>query len=85
MQAIWPATDAPIHDFQVALSDTDGISIDIHYSAAQDLGDVPINMVQQNLQTTLEMPNLKVTAERWEEADSSAPSAPSAKSPKAKK
>ena len=62
LQEIWPSADAPIHDFAVALSDSAGISITVHYKAAQSLGDVPITMVQRNLQTNLGIPDLTVNA-----------------------
>jgi uncharacterized hydrophobic protein (TIGR00271 family) len=59
---IWPSSDAPIHDFAVALSDRAGISITVHYEAPKSLGNIPITMVQHNLQTRLGMPDLTVTA-----------------------
>ncbi len=62
LQDIWPSSDAPIHDFAVALSDPAGISITVHYEASQSLGDIPMTMVQHNLQTRLGIPDLTVTA-----------------------
>jgi hypothetical protein len=62
LQGIWPSSDAPIHDFAVALGDPAGVSITVHYEAAQSLGDVPITMVRHSLQTTLGIPDLTVNA-----------------------
>lgn len=64
LQDIWPSADAPIHDFAVALGDPAGISINVTYDAAQDLGNVPLKMVEHNLQTSLGIPTLKLTAVR---------------------
>ena len=63
IQEIWPASDAPIQDFDVVLGTT-GITIDVRYQAAQDLGEVPINMVLQSLRTKLGMPDVTLKAER---------------------
>ena len=63
IQDIWPSPDAPIQDFNVVLG-TSGIVIDVHYQATKDLGDVPINMVLQNLRTKLGMQDLTLKAER---------------------
>jgi len=63
IQDIWPSADAPIQDFDVVLG-ASGAVIDIRYQAAKDLGDVPINMVLQNLRTKLGMPDLSLKAER---------------------
>ena len=65
MQDIWPSSDAPIQDFNVVLG-TSGIVIDVQYQATKDLGDVPINMVLQNLRTKLGMQDLTLKAERIE-------------------
>ena len=62
LQGIWPSSEAPIHDFAVALSDPAGVSIIVRYEAAQSLGDVPISMVQHRLQTSLGIPDLTVNA-----------------------
>ncbi len=62
MQELWPS-DAPIQDFDVILG-TAGITIEVHYQAAQDLGAAAISMVLQGLQTKLEMPDLMLTAAR---------------------
>lgn len=62
LQDIWPSSDAPIHDFAVALSDPAGLSITVHYEASQSLGDIPITMVRHNLQTRLGIPDLTVAA-----------------------
>jgi uncharacterized hydrophobic protein (TIGR00271 family) len=67
--AIWPSSDAPIHDFSVALSDPAGISITVHYEAAQILGDVPITMVQHSLQAGLGIPDLTVNAVKVQPAN----------------
>ena len=64
LQAIWPSSDAPIQQFTVDLGGPAGITIDVTYEAAKELGDVPIQMVQQNLQTQLAMPALAVKAKR---------------------
>ena len=63
IQEIWPSSDAPIQDFSVVVG-TAGIAIDVRYQATKDLGEVPINMVLQNLRNKLEMPDLTLTAER---------------------
>lgn len=65
LQDIWPSQDAPIQDFELVLGAT-GLAVDVHYQAAKDLGDVPINMVSQNLRTKLAMPDLVLKAERVE-------------------
>ena len=71
LQEIWPSSDAPIHDFAVALADPAGISIIVHYEAAQSLGEVPITMVQHGLQTSLGIPDLTVNAVRVQPVDAS--------------
>ena len=63
IQEIWPSSDAPIQDFDVILG-TAGIAIDVRYQAAEDLGDVPVNMVRRSLQTRLGIPDLTLNAER---------------------
>lgn len=63
IEEIWPASDAPIQDFDVLL-DTAGITINVRYQAPKDLGDVPINMVLQSLRTKLGMPDLTLKVER---------------------
>ena len=63
IQDIWPLSDAPIQDFDVVLG-TAGTVIDVHYQATKDLGDVPINMVLQNLRTKLGMQDLTLKADR---------------------
>ncbi len=62
IQELWPS-DAPIQDFDVVLG-TAGITIEVRYQAAQDLGAAAISMVLQGLQSTLEMPDLMLTASR---------------------
>jgi hypothetical protein len=62
IQELWPS-DAPIQDFDVVLG-TAGITIEVRYQAAQDLGGAAISMVLQGLQTRLEMPDLMLTASR---------------------
>ncbi|MGA2595977.1 MAG: DUF389 domain-containing protein [Bryobacteraceae bacterium] len=69
LQGIWPSSDAPIHDFAVAFGDPAGISITVHYEAAQSLGDVPVTMVQRNLQTSLGIPDLTLNAVKVQPAD----------------
>ena len=63
IQDIWPSSDAPIQDFDVLLGSS-GTVIDVRYQAAKDLGDVPINMVLQNLRTKLGIQDLSLKAER---------------------
>ena len=60
---IWPSSDAPIQDFDAVLGTT-GIEIDVRYQATKDLGEIPVNMVQQSLRTKLGMPDLTLKAER---------------------
>ncbi len=69
LQDIWPSSDAPIHDFSVALNYRTGIAISVHYESEKDLGDVPIKMVQQSLQNKLAMPDLSLAAARLPQAD----------------
>lgn len=64
LQEIWPSSDAPMQDFDVVVGGPAGISVEVRYQAAKDLGDVPIKMVQQSLQSKLGMPGLAVAAER---------------------
>jgi uncharacterized hydrophobic protein (TIGR00271 family) len=64
LEEIWPKSDAPIDNFEVTLGAQAGLSIEVHYQAAQDLGDIPIKMVQQNLQRQLGIANLTLNAER---------------------
>lgn len=63
IQEIWPSSDAPIQDFDVIFG-TASNAIDVHYQAAKELGDIPINMVLQSLRTKLGMPDLTLKAER---------------------
>jgi len=63
LDGIWPSADAPIQEMNVVLAQS-GLVIDVHYQAAKDLGDVPIKMVQHDLQTKLGVPNLQLTTER---------------------
>jgi len=63
IQDIWPSTDAPIQDFDLVLGST-GVTVEIRYQAAHQLGDVPLHMVQQSLQAKLALPDLTVKAER---------------------
>jgi uncharacterized hydrophobic protein (TIGR00271 family) len=63
IQEIWPSSDAPIQDFEVVLS-TAGVAIGVRYQAKKDLGEVPVNMVQQSLRTKLEMSDLTLKATR---------------------
>lgn len=63
LQAIWPSADAPIQDFEVVLS-ASGPAVEVHYQAAEDLGDVPVGMVLQSLRTQLGIPALALKAER---------------------
>lgn len=60
---IWPSSDAPIQNFNLILGAA-GDSILVTYQAATDLGEVPIDMVQQSLRTKLAMPTLVVNAQR---------------------
>jgi hypothetical protein len=66
IQELWPS-DAPIQDFDVVLG-TAGITIEVHYQAAQDLGAAAISMVLHSLQTKFEMPDLMLTASRIQPA-----------------
>jgi len=63
IQEIWPSSDAPLQDFDVVLGPS-GIVIDVRYQAAKNLGDIPINMVLQNLRSKLGMEDLTLKAER---------------------
>ena len=83
LQGIWPSQDAPIHGFAVAMSDNKGVSITVRYAAAQNLGDVPISMVQHGLQTSLGIPDLTVSAVNVQPVDATPPPAslPKAKRP----
>jgi uncharacterized hydrophobic protein (TIGR00271 family) len=63
IQEIWPSSDAPIQDFDVVLGSAGG-SIEVRYLATKDLGQVPVNMVQQSLRTKLGMSDLIVKATR---------------------
>ena len=63
IQDIWPSTDAPIEDFDVILGPA-GLSVDVHYEGAKDLGKVPVNMILRSLQTKLGLPDLELKAER---------------------
>ena len=62
IQELWPP-DAPMQDFDVVLG-TAGITIEVRYEAAQDLGAAAISMVLQGLQTKLGMPDLMLNAAR---------------------
>lgn len=73
LQAIWPSSNAPIHDFAVSLSDPAGVSITVHYEAAESLGNVPISMVEHGLQTSLGIPNLTVNAVNVQPVDATPP------------
>ena len=63
IDGIWPSSDAPMQEFDVVLG-VAGMAINIRYQSAKDLGDVPINMVLQNLRTKLGMPDLSLKAQR---------------------
>jgi hypothetical protein len=63
IQEIWPSSDAPIQDFEVVIG-TAGIAVGVRYQAAKDLGEIPVNMVQQCLRTKLGMPDLTLKVER---------------------
>jgi uncharacterized hydrophobic protein (TIGR00271 family) len=63
LEGIWPTADAPIQDFDVALSAA-GLVVNVRYVAAKELDAVPIDMVTKALQTKLAMPGLSVNAER---------------------
>lgn len=63
VQDIWPS-DAPIQNISVILGAPEGLSIEVQYQAARDLGDIPVKIVQHSLQTKLGIPNLTVKAER---------------------
>jgi uncharacterized hydrophobic protein (TIGR00271 family) len=77
LREIWPASDAPMEDFDLVVGAA-GTVVDVHYKAAKDLGDVPINMVTQSLRSKLAMPDLELTAERI--PDTSAAKKPDEKS-----
>jgi uncharacterized hydrophobic protein (TIGR00271 family) len=63
IQEIWPSADAPIQSFDVVSGPT-GTVVEVRYQAAADLGQVPLNMVQQNVRTKLGMPDLTLKAQR---------------------
>jgi hypothetical protein len=63
IQEIWPATDAPLQGYDVTVG-TAGTTINVHYQAANDLGDVPIGMVQRDLRMKLDLPDLALKADR---------------------
>lgn len=63
IQEIWPSSEAPIQGTDVVLG-TSGTAIAVRYRSTKDLGDVPINMVQQSLRTKLGIPDLTLKAER---------------------
>lgn len=63
IKEIWPSTDAPIQDFDVALG-ASGVTINVRYRAAKDLDELPVKMVLQSLRATLEMPDLSLKTER---------------------
>ena len=63
IQDIWPSSDAPIQDYGVLLGPS-GISVNVRYQAAHDLGDVPVDMVQKSLRTKLDLPDLTLKVER---------------------
>ncbi|HTW63352.1 MAG TPA: DUF389 domain-containing protein [Bryobacteraceae bacterium] len=63
IEQIWPATDAPIQNFDV-ISGPQGAVVEVHYQAAADLGPVPLDMVQKSVRATLGMPDLTLKAER---------------------
>ncbi len=69
LREIWPSADAPIHDFAVAFGGPAGVSITVHYEAAQTLGEIPITMVRHSLQTRLGIPDLTVSAVRVQPVD----------------
>ena len=60
---IWPASDAPIQDFDVVLGDS-GLTVGVRYLAPKDLGGVPLEMVRRSLQNQLQLPDLQLKAER---------------------
>jgi hypothetical protein len=63
LQDVWPSSDAPIQDFDILLG-KEGITLDVRYTAATDLGDVPTNMILKILRSRLQIPNLILKAER---------------------
>jgi uncharacterized hydrophobic protein (TIGR00271 family) len=70
IQDIWPASDAPIQDFDVVLG-SDGGSIGVRYQAPTDLGQVPLDMVQKSLRIQLGMSDLTLKATRVRPAQAS--------------
>ena len=62
LQEIWPSSDAPIRDFDVVLG-SNGITVNVHYQASKQLGDVPLNMVLTSLRNKLGTPDLVLNAE----------------------
>ena len=63
LDAIWPAADAPIQDFDVVVSGA-GLAIEVRYQAPKDLGDVPLDMVLRSVRARLGMPDLTLKAQR---------------------
>ena len=63
IQQIWPAADAPIQDFDVVLG-ASGFTVEVHYQAARELGEVPLAMILRSLQTSLGLPDLALNAMR---------------------
>lgn len=63
IQQIWPSSDAPIQDFDVAIG-ASGFTIDVHYQAVNKLGDVPLHVILQSLRAKLGEPNLALNAVR---------------------
>jgi hypothetical protein len=61
---IWPTADAPIQSFEVAVSGTGGLAVSVIYQATEDLGSIPLEMVQQSLRTKLGTPDLELNASR---------------------
>jgi hypothetical protein len=63
LQGIWPAADAPLQDFDIAIGPA-GAVLEVRYQAPRDLGEVPLNMVQQSVRSKLGIPGLILKAER---------------------
>ena len=63
IQEIWPESQAPIQDFDAVLGST-GIAIEVRYQAVKELGDIPLDMVQQSVRKKLGLPDLTLQAKR---------------------
>jgi len=63
VEAAWPSFAAPLQDFNVVVGGA-GLAVNVRYQAPKDLGDVPLQMVAQNLRAKLGVPDLALHAVR---------------------